>query len=158
MAVIITSSSDEKLALAKKLGADHGINYKTNADWEKEVLALTKNEGVDIIFENGGATTLRKSFECIAFGGLINCIGYLSGKEDAEGDRTNTNVLALKRNVTLKGLLNGPRERLEEMLRFYSEKKVRPVVDNVFGFEEAKTAVEYLFEGGHFGKVVVRVD
>src|SRR4051794_27710071 len=113
LAVIITSSSDAKLEQARKLGADKTINYKTNPDWEQEVLKMTDDEGVDIIFENGGAATLRKSFECIAFGGLINCIGYLSGKEDAVGDRTNTNVLALKRNVTLKGLLNGPRERFE---------------------------------------------
>jgi NADPH:quinone reductase-like Zn-dependent oxidoreductase len=155
--VIITSSSDAKLELAKKLGADKTINYKTNPNWEEEVLKMTHDEGVDIIFENGGAQTLRRSFDCIAFGGLINCIGYLSGKEDAVGDRTNTNVLALKRNVTLKGLLNGPRERLEEMLRFYDEKKIHPVVDKVFGFEGAKEALIYLFKGGHFGKVVIKV-
>lgn len=155
--MIITSSSDAKLELAKKLGADKTINYKTSPDWEKEVLKMTNNEGVDIIFENGGAQTLRKSFDCIAFGGLINCIGYLSGKEDAVGDRTNTNVLALRRNVTLKGLLNGPKERLEEMLDFYDEKKIHPVVDKVFGFEEAKEALIYLFKGGHFGKVVIKV-
>lgn len=118
---------------------------------------MTDDEGVDIIFENGGAATLRKSFDCIAFGGLINCIGYLSGKDDAVGDRTNTNVLALKRNVTLKGLLNGPRERLEEMLAFYEEKQIRPVVDKVFAFGEAKEALIYLFSGGHFGKVVVEI-
>jgi NADPH:quinone reductase-like Zn-dependent oxidoreductase len=156
--VIITSSSDEKLELAKKLGADKTINYKRNPDWDHEVLEMTDDEGVDIIFENGGAATLRKSFECIAFGGLVNCIGYLSGKEDAVGDRTNTNVLALKRNVTLKGLLNGPRERLEEMLKFYDENKIKPVVDKVFGFEESKEALEYLFKGGHLGKVVIKVD
>jgi NADPH:quinone reductase-like Zn-dependent oxidoreductase len=155
--VIITSSSDAKLELAKKLGADHTINYRTTPSWDATVLSLTSNEGVDIIFENGGATTLRKSFECVAFGGLINCIGYLSGKEDKEGDRTNTNVLALKRNVTLKGLLNGPRERLEEMLGFYEEKEMKPVVDKVFKFGEAKEALEYLFGGGHFGKVVIEV-
>jgi NADPH:quinone reductase-like Zn-dependent oxidoreductase len=156
--VIITSSSDEKLELAKKLGADKTINYKMNTEWDQEVLEMTGGEGVDIIFENGGAATLRKSFECIAFGGLINCIGYLSGKEDAVEDRTNTNVLALKRNVTLKGLLNGPRERLEEMLWFYDEKKIKPVVDKVFGFEESKEALDYLYKGGHFGKVVIKVD
>lgn len=157
-AVIITSSSDAKLELAKKLGADQTINYKTTSDWDEEVLKMTDNEGADIIFENGGAQTLRKSFECIAFGGLINCIGYLSGKEDAIGDRTNTNVLALKRNVTLKGLLNGSKERLEEMLRFYDEKKIHPIVDKVFTFDESKEALIYLFKGAHFGKVVVKVD
>lgn len=155
--VIITSSSDTKLELAKKLGADHTINYRTTPAWDQEVLSLTSSEGVDIIFENGGASTLRKSFECIAFGGLINCIGYLSGKEDKEGDRTNTNVLALKRNVTLKGLLNGPRERLEEMLAFYEEKGIKPVVDKVFKFEESKEALDYLYKGGHFGKVVIQL-
>jgi NADPH:quinone reductase-like Zn-dependent oxidoreductase len=55
--VIITSSSDEKLELAKKLGADKKINYKTNTDWDQEVLKMTDGEGVDIIFENGGAAT-----------------------------------------------------------------------------------------------------
>ena len=119
---------------------------------------MTNGEGVDIILENGGAATLRKSFECIAFGGLINCIGYLSGKEDAEGDRTNTNVLALKRNVTLKGLLNGPRDRFEEMLSFYREKEIKPIIDKVFTFEESKEALKYLFSGSHFGKVVIRVE
>jgi NADPH:quinone reductase-like Zn-dependent oxidoreductase len=122
------------------------------------VLRMTDGEGVDIIFENGGAATLRKSFECIAFGGLIDCIGYLSGKEDAVGNRASTNVLALKRNVTLKGLLNGPRERLEEMLTFYDKKEIKLVVDKVFGLEELKEALEYLFKGGHLGKVVIKVD
>jgi len=155
--VIITSSSDEKLERAKALGADYTINYRINPNWDAEVLRITNNRGADIIFENGGAKTLRQSFECVAFGGLINCIGYLSGKEDDAGDRTNTNVLALKRNVTLKGLLNGPRERLEELVEFFEKKKVAPVVDKVFKFEEAKEALGYLFKGGHFGKVVVDV-
>ena len=156
--MIITSSSDAKLEHAKKLGADKTINYRTTPNWDEEILKMTDDEGVDIIFENGGAQTLRKSFDCIAFGGLIVCIGYLSGKEDAVDDRTNTNVLALKRNVTLKGLLNGPRERLEEMCAFYEEKRIKPVVDKVFDFQESKEALNYLFSGGHFGKVVIKVD
>jgi NADPH:quinone reductase-like Zn-dependent oxidoreductase len=77
-----------------------------------EVLKITSNHGADIIFELGGARTLRKSFDCVAFGGLINCVGcYLSGKEDDPGDRLNMSVLPLRRNVTLKGILNGPKER-----------------------------------------------
>ncbi|CAG8959355.1 hypothetical protein HYFRA_00001253 [Hymenoscyphus fraxineus] len=155
--VIITSSSDTKLQQAKSLGADHLINYTTTPSWDETVLSLTSQLGPDIIFENGGALTLRRSFACIKFGGLINCIGYLSGKEDAPGDRLNTNVLALLRNVTLKGILNGPKERFEEMIDFMTEKNVKPVVDRVFNFEEAKEALQYLFGGGHFGKVVVKV-
>lgn len=120
-------------------------------------MRLTNDHGVDIILEAGGAQTLRKSFNCIAFGGLINAIGYLSGKEDDPGDRLNANVLALRRNVTLKGILNGPRDRFEEMLQFYDQHKIKPVVDRVFPFDQAKEAFKYLYSGGHFGKVVIRV-
>ncbi|KAI7368107.1 NAD(P)-binding protein [Hortaea werneckii] len=167
---IITSSSDSKLAQAKKLGADAGINYRQNPDWQEEVNRLTSTfhntpngseaageAGADIIFKNGGAQTLRKSFDCIAFGGLINCIGYLSGKEDVGSDKLHTNVLALRRNVTIKGIINGPRDRFEEMVRFYAEHQIRPVIDRVVGFEEAGEGLKYLFSGSHFGKVVVKV-
>ncbi|KAL6712300.1 hypothetical protein ACN47E_000177 [Coniothyrium glycines] len=155
--VIITSSSDEKLQRAKALGAKETINYRNVPDWDQAVLAKTNDRGADVVIEVGGAQTLRKSFECVRFGGLIACIGYLSGKQDEAGDRTNTNLLCLKRNVTLKGILNGPRDELEKMLKFYDEKKIHPVVDKRFKFEEADKALQYLFSGGHFGKVVVQV-
>lgn len=155
--VIVTSSSDEKLERAKQLGAKEAINYRTTVGWDAEVLKRTNGRGADVILEVGGAQTLRKSFECVRFGGLIACIGYLSGKQDEAGDRTNTNLLCLKRNVTLKGILNGPRDELERMLKFYDENKIRPVVDREFSFSEAKEALEYLYSGGHFGKVVIKV-
>jgi len=155
--VIVTSSSDEKLERAKKLGAKETINYRNTSDWDAEVLKRTNDRGADVIIEVGGAQTLRKSFECVRWGGLIACIGYVSGKEDEKGDRTNTNLLCLKRNVTLKGIMNGPRDEFERMLKFYDEKKIRPVVDREFKFEEAKEALQYLFSGGHFGKVVIKV-
>ena len=156
-AVIVTSSSDSKLRRAKELGASTLVNYNSTPDWETSVLDATSDAGADIILEVGGAKTLRKSFDCVRFGGLIACIGYLSGKVDEDTDRTNTNLLCLKRNVTLKGILNGPRDKLEEMLRFYNEKGIRPVVDRVFKFEEGKDALKYLYSGGHFGKVVIKV-
>ncbi|KAJ9352760.1 putative alcohol dehydrogenase [Paecilomyces variotii] len=155
--VIILSSSDSKLSQAKSLGADYTINYRTQPDWENEVMNLTSDNGADIILETGGAGTLRKSFDCIAWGGLINSIGYLSGKQDEPGDRTNVNLLALRRTVTLKGIINGPKDRFEEMLSFYEKHQIRPVVNRVFGFEEGKEALKFLYSGGHFGKVVVRV-
>ena len=120
-------------------------------------MRITQGEGANIILETGGAQTLRKSFDCIAFGGLISCIGYLSGKEDEPSDRLNTNVLALRKNVTLKGILNGPRDRFEEMNAFYTQHGIRPIVDKVFEFAEAKEALQYLYSGSHFGKVVINV-
>ena len=158
---IVTSSSDDKLERAKKdLGAGGAINYRTHWEWQDEVLKSTSGAGADIIFETGGSKTLRKSFDCVAFGGLISCIGYLSGKEDEhepELNRLNVNVLALRRNVTLKGILNGSRERFEEMLGFYEKKKIKPIVGKTFKFGDAKDAFKYLEEGKHFGKVVIKV-
>ena len=122
------------------------------------MLSLTDGNGVDIIFENGGVQTLTRFFKCVAFGGLINCIGYLSGKVDENGDPGwHTNVLALSRNVTLKGHLSGPKERFEEMLTVVDDQHVRMIVDRVFQSEEAKNALVYLLTGNPFGKVVVKV-
>lgn len=120
-------------------------------------MRVTNNHGADIILETGGAQTLRKSFDSIAFGGLINCIGYVSGKVDASEDRTNVNLLALRRNVTIKGIINGPKDRFEEMVSFYEKHQIKPVVNRVFGFKEADQAFKFLASGGHFGKVVIRV-
>lgn len=153
----MTSSSDEKLKRAVNLGADHIINYRTTPAWHEEVSKITNGKGVDIIFEQGGAQTLAQSFACIKWGGMISCIGYLSGKEDAADNRVNTNVLALRRNVTLKGIWNGPKDRLEEALHVYVANKIHPVVDRVFQFDDAKEAFAYLAAGSHFGKVVIKV-
>ncbi|KAF4985205.1 hypothetical protein FDECE_16734 [Fusarium decemcellulare] len=161
---IITSSSDDKLDRARKdLGADEGINYRTHWEWQDPVMKATSGRGADIIFETGGSRTLRKSFESVAFGGLINCVGYLSGKEEekqgdaAEGGKVGVSVLALRRNVTLRGILNGPKDRFEEMVAFYDKHKIRPVVCKVYELEKANEAFKYLYSGGHFGKVVIRV-
>lgn len=120
-------------------------------------MQITKGKGVDIIFEQGGPQTLAKSFACVKWGGLISAIGYLSGKQDDADDRINTNVLALRRNVTLKGIWNGPKDRLEEAIELYQQKEIHPVIDKVFTFDQAREALEYVAAGSHFGKVVVRI-
>ena len=116
---------------------------------------LTDNKGVTKVMECGGAQTLRQSFECLAFGGHIACVGYLSGKQDQQG--LNTNVLALTKNASLQGILNGPKDKFEEVCRFYEKHQIHPVVDKVFSFEEADKALQYLYSGAHFGKVIVKV-
>ncbi|KAH8669021.1 alcohol dehydrogenase [Xylariales sp. PMI_506] len=155
---IITSSSDMKLEKAKALGADYVINYRTTPEWQEEVLSVTNGEGADIIFECGGAKTWRKSFEAVAFGGLINSIGGLTGVQNDPEDRMNVNVLAATRNVTLKGILNGPKDQYEEMCKFYTKYNIRPPVCRVFKFEESREALVYLYSGAHFGKVVIKVE
>lgn len=120
-------------------------------------MRISNNHGADIIFETGGAKTVRKSFNSVAYGGMIACIGYVSGKQDDARDRTNINVLALSRTVTLKGIINGPKDRFQEMLQFYEQHEIHPIIDRVFAFEEGRDAFTYLEGGSHFGKVVIKV-
>ncbi|KHN94769.1 Alcohol dehydrogenase superfamily, zinc-type [Metarhizium album ARSEF 1941] len=161
---IVTSSSDDRLRrAAEQLGADHTVNDKTHWEWQGPVMEATGGRGADLIFETGGARTIRKSFESVAFGGVINCIGDVSGEADGDPDkapllqRLNVSGLVLRRNVTLRGIVNGGKDRFEEMLGFYEEKKIRPVVGRVFAFAEAREALACLAAGEQFGKVVVKV-
>ncbi len=68
---IVTSSSDEKLKRAKKLGAAFGINYKTTPDWDKAAMEFTGGVGVDHVVEVGGAATLTRSFGALRVGGKV---------------------------------------------------------------------------------------
>src|SRR5262249_25307865 len=77
--VIATSSSDEKLARARELGAAEGINYRTTPEWDREARALTGGRGVDHVVEVGGAGTLERSLRAVRAAGRISMIGVLTG-------------------------------------------------------------------------------
>jgi len=149
--VLITSSSDEKLARAKALGADELINYRKTPDWEQAVLKLTGG-GVDHVVEVGGVGTLAKSFQSVGFRGQVALIGVLAGRE---GD-TNPHALMLK-NASLKGIFVGSRRMFEDMNAAIDVNAMHPVVDKVFSFNDARAAYEYQWAAKHFGKVVIRV-
>lgn len=151
--VISTSSSDEKLVRASSLGADETINYRTQPDWEKEVLARTGGVGVDHVVEVGGSGTLEKSIASVRVGGTVSLIGILTGVEggfSAIGTILNA--------VTLRGIFVGSKEMFEAMNRSISVSRLRPVIDRRFDFaslDEVKAAYEHLRSGKHFGKVVI---
>ncbi|HSI65286.1 MAG TPA: NAD(P)-dependent alcohol dehydrogenase [Candidatus Saccharimonadia bacterium] len=150
--VIITSSSDEKLARARELGADEVINYKTKPDWEREAFALTQKRGVDQVIELGGAGTLQKSLDAVRYGGRVSLIGVLTG---FEGMINPWPIIA--RSITVQGIYVGNREHMEAMLRAIDLHKLEPVIDKVFPFEEARAAFEHMAAGAHFGKIVISV-
>lgn len=82
--MISTSSSDDKLAIAKKLGATHTVNYIKYPDWDIEVLKLTGGRGVDHVLEVGGGGTIEKSLRCVKQGGLVSLIGFLAGEKKSD--------------------------------------------------------------------------
>ncbi|WP_437283870.1 zinc-dependent alcohol dehydrogenase family protein [Sorangium sp. So ce406] len=150
--VIVTSSKDEKLARARELGAEEGINYRKHPDWEEKVLEVTGGQGADHVMEVGGKETLPRSIRATREGGHIALIGLLSGAWGTPEPK----AIEQKRLQVLPVFV-GSRVMFEEMNRVLVAHRIKPVIDRVFGFDEARQAMRYLESGAHFGKVVIRV-
>jgi NADPH:quinone reductase-like Zn-dependent oxidoreductase len=156
---IITSSSDDKLKkLKEKYGVDYTINYKTNPNWDEEVLKITNGRGVDLIFENGGAATIGKSLNSIRVGGLIALIGFLSAKDNPECP--NVAFLALLKGCIVRGILVGSREQTEQLMNLIDQRKLKPPVTKVFDFnlKSIREAYQYIESQAHIGKICIRID
>jgi NADPH:quinone reductase-like Zn-dependent oxidoreductase len=149
--VTVISSSDDKLARVKKLGADVGINYVATPDWSKATREVTGGRGFDHIVELGGEKTLPQSLRAIRPGGTISMIGVLSGSALAAPLGH-----VVTRHVRLQGITVGSRDGFEAMMRAVEQHRVQPVVDRVFAFDELKQAMEHLKRGAHFGKICIR--
>jgi NADPH:quinone reductase-like Zn-dependent oxidoreductase len=145
---IVISSSDEKLARVRTLGADSMINYRTHPEWEKEVLALTGGRGVDHVIELVGGENLNRSLKAVRIGGSISFIGLIGGVSAS----INTYEF-VTRNVRIHGIETGSRAMFEEMNAFLAGHRIHPVVDRVFPEAELPAALRYLEEGAHLGKV-----
>lgn len=155
---IITSSSDEKLALVQKTyGADYVINYKTTPEWACEVLKITNGHGADYILENGGAGTIAQSIDAVAYGGNIAVIGFLASC--AQDEMPDVAALALSKGAIVRGIMVGSKQQLEDMTRFVTSKNLNVPVEKVFEFsrEDVVKALEYLVSGQHIGKVCIAV-
>ena len=147
--VIATSSSDDKLEKAKRLGADFLINYRTTPDWDKEVLRLTNKNGVEHVVEVGGSGTLSKSLNSVRMGGHVAVIGVLAGSGGFDP------ISVLRQAVTMRGILIGSRQMFEDMNKAITANRLKPVLDKTFSFEKVREALQYMQSGAHFGKIVV---
>lgn len=150
---IVTSSSDDKLERVRALGADATINYRDTPEWQNEVLRLTDGIGVDAVIEVGGEGTLARSIQSTRMGGTVAVIGGVTGFGATQVDPIAL-IVGVKR---LAGIFVGSRAMLDALAKFVEVNRIVPVVDRVFGFDQAREAYEYLDAGKHFGKVVVRV-
>lgn len=148
--VIATSSSDEKLAFVRELGADETINYRTTPEWGDKVLELTQGFGVDHVVEVGGPATLNESLKSIKVGGHIAQIGILSGDEAA------LSVLSLlAKQVQIKGVIVASRQDQSDFVKALEIMNKKPVIDRVFKYEELGEAFSYQQSGAHVGKICV---
>jgi len=149
--VAITSSSDEKLELARQLGADITINYKTHPEWAAELMAQTGNAGADIVVETGGQGTLGQSIAAAAVNGRIVIIGVTAG----QGLSVPGYGTIIGKNLTLKGIANGSREMLLKLVRAVEANRIETVVNKTFAFDDAPAAYAYFAAAEHVGKVMI---
>ncbi|HTR05574.1 MAG TPA: NAD(P)-dependent alcohol dehydrogenase [Paraburkholderia sp.] len=146
--VIVTSSSDEKLARAKALGADQVVNYRQHEKWGARVRDMTGGRGVDHVVEVGGPGTLAQSIDAVRVGGHIALIGVLTGREGT----VPTSVLMAKQ-ARLQGLIVGSRRQQQDYVAALEQAGIRPVLDRTFGLDELADAFRHQQAGAHFGKV-----
>ena len=146
--VIVTSSSDAKLARAQELGADAIINYKSVPQWGVRAAELAGGT-LHHVVEVGGLGTLAQSIQAIGFGGEIALIGVLSMQGEA-----NPMPLMVK-GASLRGIFVGSAAMARDLNAFVDAHQLKPVVDRVFDFTAAKSAYAYQSSRELFGKVVI---
>jgi NADPH:quinone reductase-like Zn-dependent oxidoreductase len=149
--VIATASSDEKLAKARELGADETINYSSD-DWPRQVKALTKGRGVDVVFEHTGAATWPGSILSLKKGGRLVTCGATSGF-DARTDLRHV----FYRHLTILGSMMGSKADLLAAMKFIESGQIRAVVDRVLPLAEARQAHELMEDRAQFGKLVLEI-
>ena len=147
--IIATSSSDQKLARAKQLGADAVINYKTTPEWPKAVAELTGGLGADYVVDTVG--DLKQSIAAVRPGGAVAFVGLLMGMT-AEVDL----VSFMGKCARVEAVDVGSREMFEAMNKAIESHAMHPVVDRIFEFDQLPAALNHLKNAQHFGKVCMR--
>jgi NADPH:quinone reductase-like Zn-dependent oxidoreductase len=148
--VILLSGSDDKLERAKKLGVNHLINYKSVPKWENEVMKITKGIGAKHIVEVVGSDHINKSIEAVALDGTISVIGIMNGLTG----NINTAQL-MSKQIKLQGINVGSKEMFLRMNNTLEAKKIHPIIDSAFLFQDTIDAFKKLESGSHFGKLVI---
>jgi NADPH:quinone reductase-like Zn-dependent oxidoreductase len=153
--IITTAGSDEKLALASKLGAHYCINY-TTSDFSEEVKRLTEKRGVDVVFEHIGGDVLRASIPLLARGGRLVTCGATTGYTIPMDIR-----YIFARHLSIFGSWMGGKAELADVLKFFlpsaGDRKLVPVIDSVLPLSDCAGAHRRLEERNHFGKVVLSI-
>jgi NADPH:quinone reductase-like Zn-dependent oxidoreductase len=150
--VAITSSSDEKLARARALGADILINYRTHPDWAAELMGATGGQGADIVVETGGLATLSGSIAAAAPNARIALIGFLGG---APAPALPNFSAIVGKNLTLRGIAAGNRRMLRDLVRAADANGLAPAISRRFPFDEAGEAYAFMRSGAGVGKVMI---
>jgi NADPH:quinone reductase-like Zn-dependent oxidoreductase len=173
-AVTIGTASAKKHPRLKELGLDHAIDYRT-ADFEHEVLRITKDRGVQVVLDAQGGTSFRKSYRCLAPMGRLFCFGLASANASTRSQAWRTLPKALVTTPVFhpmqlmnanKGVFGvnlghlwdqGPMigEILGELGEMWAQGTIEPIIDSTYGFERADAAHLQIDQARNFGKVIL---
>jgi NADPH:quinone reductase-like Zn-dependent oxidoreductase len=147
----VTSHSDEKLALARGLGAENTLNYMTT-DVAKEIRARTFKRGVDVVLDTVGEATWTQSLGSLGKRGRLVTCGATSGP------MVQTDLRRLFWNQwDIMGSTMGNDAEFDAITKEFREGRLTPLVDSVFDISQGRQAFERLQSGQQFGKIVVRI-
>jgi NADPH:quinone reductase-like Zn-dependent oxidoreductase len=149
--VIVTSGSNKKLERARDLGADCGINHRSN-DFLQEILTVTDGSGVDVVLDSIGGEFWRKSLASLARGGRLITCGATAGAEPLD------DIAAIcAKELIIHGSTLGSREEFSQVINFLNTAKIKPVIDSIFPLENTSGAQLRLENARQFGKIVLRI-
>jgi NADPH:quinone reductase-like Zn-dependent oxidoreductase len=146
--VIVTSSSDEKLERAKRMGADVAINYKTSEKWDKEAGAV--DGGPSLVVDSAGGETLSKAINVTRYGGRVVIYG------GTLGNATIRPYSVFWKQLDVLGSSMGSPRDFAEMLAMF-DGSIKPAIDKVYAMDEVAAAAESVDKGAQFGKVLLAI-
>jgi NADPH:quinone reductase-like Zn-dependent oxidoreductase len=147
--VYAASRSDEKLAKARALGADHTV--RSDGDFGREIWRMTGKRGVDVVLENVGEATWEQSVRVLAKGGTLVTYGATTGPIVS----IDLRKLFWRQFAIVGSTMSNNREFETVMRLVFDERRFKPIVDRVFPLSQIRAAHEYLASGEQFGKVVM---
>jgi 2-desacetyl-2-hydroxyethyl bacteriochlorophyllide A dehydrogenase len=147
--VLATTSSEEKAARVREIGADEVINYKAESVFDR-VRMLTARKGVDVVFDHIGASIWEENIKLLAKGGRLVTCGATSGYEA----KTDLRYVFYKQ-LQILGSTMGRKGDLLTIMNLIGQGKLKPVIDRVLPLSEVRQAHRIVEEGKHFGKIVL---
>lgn len=148
--VIVLTRSDRHEARLRELGANDVVIGNEISDWPKRIVDMTNGEGVDVVVDVVGGTSLSRSIASIRVGGRVHLVGYA-----ADTSATIDIFDAIRHATTINVAAAGNRRSFEALVRAMELQKIRPAINRCFDVADVMQAFEHLSKGGHCGKIVL---
>lgn len=147
--IYVVGSDEQKLALARQLGADVTIN-RQNEEWGKAIFKLTQRRGVDVVVDNVGAATFHTSLRALKRGGRLLTVGNTSGAIFEFDNR-----LMFGKHLSIIGSTMGTHADYEEVMGLLFNGRLRPIIDTVYPLDQGLVALQRLQNNEVMGKLLL---